>query len=388
MTFGGSGMYAIMVVLPQLQKEFGTGMAGASLPWLLTTLGFGFGAIAVGRISDRHGIFLPSIGGAIFLGIGFVAAAHAQSLWALALIQGIVISMLGGAASFLPLVADVSHWFARRRGLAMSICVSGNFAAGALWPPVLQYLFDTIGWRAAFTWVGIGCMVAMLPLTFFLVRRSPVGQSLPPSAEGASTTRPLGFKPNTLQALLGFAGFCCCVAMAVPQVHIVAYCTTLGYGAVNGAHMLALMLAAGIVSRVALGWLSDRIGGLRTLLLGSSMQAVALTLYVPFDSLGSLFAISLLFGFFQGGVVPSYALIIREYFSAADAGTRTGIVLTVALFGMGIGGWAAGWIYDLSASYRYAFLLGMVANVINISIVLWLIARSMRLRPAAAYASA
>jgi MFS family permease len=294
----------------------------------------------------------------------------------LTLIQGVVISFLGGAASFLPLVADVSHWFAKRRGLAMSICVSGNFAAGAIWPPILQWLFDAIGWRDTFIWVGLACMVAMLPLTVFVARPSPVGQSLPPAAEGASSTRPLGFTPTALQALLGFAGFCCCMAMAVPQVHIVAYCTTLGYGAVNGAHMLALMLAAGIVSRVVLGWLSDRIGGLRTLLLGSSMQAVALALYVPFDSLGSLYVISLLFGFFQGGVVPSYALIIREYFRATEAGTRTGIVLTVALFGMGMGGWLAGSIYDLTASYRNAFVLGMAANVVNIAIVVWLIARS------------
>ncbi len=317
MTIGGSGMYAVFVVLPLLQKEFGTTRAEASIPWLLTTLGFGFGGILVGRVTDRWGILLPSISGALFLGAGFVAAAQAQSLWQFALIQGVVIAMFGGAASFGPLIADVSHWFSKRRGMAMAICVSGNLAAGALWPPILQYFFDRAGWRATFVGTGIACVALMLPLAFMLRKRSPVGASVPLSAQADQTGRPLGLAPGTLQAILAFAGFCCCVAMALPQVHIVAYCGDLGYGAARGALMLSLMLGAGVVSRILMGWMSDTIGGLRTLLFGSVMQCVSLALFVPFDSVGSLYALSILFGFFQGGIVPAYTLIVREYFTPA-----------------------------------------------------------------------
>ncbi len=375
MTLGGSGMYVVTVALPVLQKEFGTTRADASIPWLLTTLGFGFGGILVGRISDRFGILLPSISGALFLGLGFILAAQTQSLWQFAAIQGLVIAMLGSAASFGPLVADVSHWFSKRRGIAMAICVSGNFAAGALWPPVVQHFFDSIGWRATFTGLGVVCMALMLPLAMMLRRRSPVGESLPATARGDQTLRPLGFSPATLQAILCVAGLCCCIAMAMPQVHIVAYCGDLGYGAARGAQMLSLMLAAGLASRILSGWLSDTIGGLRTLLLGSVLQCFALVLFVPFDGLGSLYALSILFGLFQGGIVPAYTLIVREYFSPMDAGRRTGVVLLAALFGMGVGGWLGGWIFDFTGSYRNAFAFGVAANIVNIAIVGWLILR-------------
>ncbi len=375
MTVGGSGMYVVIVALPVLQAEFGTARADASIPWLLTTLGFGFGGILVGRISDRFGILLPSISGTLFLGLGFIAAARTESLWQFALIQGVVIAMLGSAASFGPLVADVSHWFSKRRGIAMAICVSGNFAAGALWPPVVQHFFDSIGWRATFTGLGIVCMALMLPLTLVLRRRSPVGESLPLTAKGNRTLQPLGFSPGTLQAILCVAGLCCCIAMAMPQVHIVAYCGDLGYGAARGAQMLSLMLAAGLASRILSGWLSDHIGGLRTLLLGSVAQCAALVLFVPFDGLGSLYALSILFGLFQGGIVPAYTLIVREFFSPLEAGRRTGVVLLAALFGMGAGGWLGGWIFDFTGSYRNAFAFGVGANIINIGIVSWLILR-------------
>lgn len=375
MTLGGSGMYVVTVALPVLQKEFGTTRADASIPWLLTTLGFGFGGILVGRISDRFGILLPSISGALFLGLGFIVAARTQSLWQFAAIQGLVIAMLGSAASFGPLVADVSHWFSKRRGIAMAICVSGNFAAGALWPPVVQHFFDSIGWRATFTGLGVVCMALMLPLAMMLRRRSPVGESLPATARGDQTLRPLGFSPAGLQAILCVAGLCCCIAMAMPQVHIVAYCGDLGYGAARGAQMLSLMLAAGLASRILSGWLSDTIGGLRTLLLGSVLQCFALVLFVPFAGLGSLYALSILFGLFQGGIVPAYTLIVREYFSPLDAGRRTGVVLLAALFGMGVGGWLGGWIFDFTGSYRNAFAFGVAANIANIAIVGWLILR-------------
>ncbi len=369
-------MYAVFVVLPLLQKEFGVTRAEASIPWLLTTLGFGFGGIIVGRIADRRGVFLPELSGVLFLAGGFVAAAQAQSLWQFALIQGVAIAMLGSAASFAPLIGDISHWFSKRRGMAMSICVSGNLAAGAVWPPILQYFFDRVGWRATFVGTGIACLVLMLPLVLMLRKKSPVGESVRYASGGSLDERPLGFSPPVFQAILAFAGFCCCLAMAVPQVHIVAYCGDLGYGALRGAQMLSLMLGAGIMSRLLMGWMSDTIGGLRTLLLGSVLQCASLAFFVPFDSVGSLYVLSMLFGFFGGGIVPAYTLIVREYFSPAQAGARIGIILMTALLGMGLGGWIGGWFFDATGSYQSAFVFGVGANLVNIGLVLWLMARA------------
>jgi MFS family permease len=185
--------------------------------------------------------------------------------------------------------------------------------------------------------------------------------------------QPLGLSPGTLQWLLCVAGVSCCVAMSMPQVHIVAYCTDLGFGAAQGAQMLSLMMGLGIVSRLVSGWVSDHIGGLHTLLLGSVLQTVALLLFLPFDSLASLYVISALFGLFQGGIVPSYAIIVREHFPPAEAGTRVGAVLMCTLFGMALGGWMSGWVFDLTGSYRAAFVNGVAWNLVNLAIVVALI---------------
>jgi MFS family permease len=187
--------------------------------------------------------------------------------------------------------------------------------------------------------------------------------------------------PGVLQILLCIAGLACCVAMAMPQVHIVAYCGDLGYGVARGAEMLSLMLGFGIVSRIASGFVADRIGGPATLAIGSAAQGAALLLYLMFDGLGSLYVISALFGLFQGGIVPSYAFIIREYFPPAEVGTRLGIVLMMTLFGMALGGWMSGAIFDLTGSYQAAFLNGLAWNLVNFTIAAWLLMRS-RARPA------
>jgi len=301
-----------------------------------------------------------------------------------ALAQGLLIGLLGTSATFAPLVADTSMWFTRRRGIAVAICASGNYLAGALWPPVLQHFFDSIGWRATYIGVGVFCLATMLPLAFVLRRRPPVLAAAAEAAAGASRTAPgLGLSPNALTALLCTAGVACCVAMSMPQVHIVAYCGDLGYGAARGAEMLSLMLGFGIVSRLASGWICDRIGGLRTLLIGSGLQGVALLLFLPFDGLVALYVVSALFGLFQGGIVPSYAIIVREYFSPREAGARVGMVLMSTLFGMALGGWMSGAIFDLTGSYRAAFLNGIAWNLLNMSVAAWLLYRS-RLRAAIA----
>jgi predicted MFS family arabinose efflux permease len=241
----------------------------------------------------------------------------------------------------------------------------------------VQHFIDSVGWRQTFVGIAVFCAVTMLPIALALRRRPPAFEVAPASGlnPGAGSPRPLGLSPATLQTLLVIAGLSCCVAMSMPQVHLVAYCGDLGYGAARGAEMLSLMLACGIVSRLTFGWISDRIGGLRTLLIGSGMQCVALLLFLPFDGLVSLYIISALFGLFQGGIVPSYAFIVREYFTPQQAGMRVGMVITATLFGMALGGWMSGAIFDLTGSYDAAFLNGIAFNLVNMSIAFWLLRR-------------
>jgi MFS family permease len=300
----------------------------------------------------------------------------AASLWQFAVVHGFLIGFLGSSASFSPLIADVTHWFERRRGIAVALCASGNYVAGTVWPPVVQHLIESVGWRQAHMGIGVFCFLTLLPLAMTLRRRPPARPSSLQGGARVAVGTIEGLSPRALQLLLALAGLACCVAMSMPQVHIVAYCGELGYGVARGAQMLSLMLAFGIVSRIASGWIADHIGGLATLLLGSTLQGVALFLYLWFDGLTSLYVISALFGLFQGGIVPSYALIVREYFPAGEAGTRVGVVIMATLFGMALGGWMSGLIFDLTGAYRPAFLNGLLWNLVNMSVVVWLLQRA------------
>ena len=387
MTIGGAGMYSVTVVLPRIQAEFGVARADASLPYTLTMVGFGLGGILMGRLADRFGVMVPVMIGAVGLGAGFIAAGSAASVWQFMLAQGILMGLLGTSATFAPLVADTSQWFTRRRGIALAICMSGNYLAGAVWPPIVQHFVGSVGWRQTYIGIGIFCFVTMLPLALVLRRRPPVANALAElSAASQGVTTPAAAAPNwlpghlglsagMLQGLLCVAGVACCVAMSMPQVHIVAYCGDLGFGAARGAEMLSLMLGMVVISRLASGWISVHGGGLRTLLLGSVLQGLALLLFLPFDGLVPLYVVSGMFGLFQGGIVPSYALIVREYFSPKDAGARVGTVLMATLFGMALGGWMSGKIFDLTGSYKAAFFNGIAFNLLNISIVLFLLYR-------------
>jgi MFS family permease len=388
MTIGGSGMYSVTVVLPRIQAEFGIARGDASLPYTFTMIGFGLGGVLMGRLADRFGVLVPVAIGALGLGAGFIAAGLAPNLWLFCAAQGLLIGLVGTSATFAPLVADTSQWFDRRRGMALAICMSGNYTAGAIWPPVLQHFIDIAGWRHAYIGLGVFCMLTILPLALVLRRRPPAHAAVPVGAGNthltAGSARPMGLAPGTVQALLCVAGVSCCVAMSMPQVHIVAYCGDLGFGAARGAEMLSLMLGLGVVSRLASGWISDRIGGLRTLLLGSLLQGLALVMFLPFTGLVSLYVVAGLFGLFQGGIVPSYALIVREHFSPREAGARVGTVLMATMFGMALGGWMSGAVFDLTGSYRAAFLNGIAWNLLNVTIVATLLyrVRTLARRPA------
>src|SRR5439155_9664803 len=286
--------------------------------------------------------------------------------------QGVLIGT-GSAATFAPLLAHTSLWFDRRRGIAVAIFASGNYLSGTLWPPVVQHFIETAGWRSTYFGIGVFCAATMLPLALLLRKPAPVARHEAKHAlETPHAMHALGLSNRALQTLLVIAGLSCCVAMSMPQVHLVAYCSDLGYGPARGAQMLSLMLGCGIVSRLTFGVICDHIGGLRTLLLGSALQGMALLLFLPFDGLVSLYVISALFGLFQGGIVPSYAIIVREYFSPKEAGARVATVITATLFGMALGGWMSGAIFDLTGSYKAAFINGILWNLMNLSIALWL----------------
>ena len=370
-TVGGVGIWSVVVALPAVQAEFGAARGGASLPYSATMLGFALGGVAMGRLADRFGIVAPVVLGAIALCVGYVGAAQATALWQFVLLQGLLVGFLGSSTVFGPLVADISLWFDRRRGMAVGICASGNYLAGTIWPPLIQAGIEHLGWRTTYAWIGIACIATMLPLAAML-RRPPPEQA--PGAAGSGEAGAFRVSAGTLQALLVVAGLTCCLAMAMPQVHIVAYCGDLGYGVARGAEMLSLMLGFGVASRLASGWICDRIGGVRTLLLGSAFQCATLVLYIPFDGLTSLYVVSILFGLSQGGIVPSYAIIVREYMPASEAGTRVGLVLMATIIGMAIGGWLSGFIFDATGSYRAAFVAGIGWNLVNLSIALWLLA--------------
>jgi len=373
-TIGGVGMWSFMVALPAIQTDFGVSRADASLPFTLVMLGFAGGGVLMGRLADRFGIAVPLGIGTVTLSAGYLAAAWSPNLWLVALAHGFI--GVGCSASFGPLMTDISHWFLRRRGIAVALAAVGNYTAGAIWPPVVQHFISTSGWRTTHLGIGLFCLVTVMPLVFAM--RARINDQHADDAAARRRQAEAPFSPLTLQILLCIAGVGCCVAMSMPQVHIVAYCGDLGYGVARGAEMLSVMLGFGIISRIASGFIADRIGGVRTLLLGSVLQGVALFLYLWFDGLTSLYVISALFGLFQGGIVPSYAIIVREYFSPSEAGTRLGLVLMATLLGMALGGWMSGLIFDLTGSYRAAFLNGLAWNLMNISIMVWLLQRSRR----------
>jgi MFS family permease len=386
-TIGNVGMWAVVVVLPAVQAEFGVERGDASIPYTLTMVGFAVGNVLMGRYIDRFGIALPIALAACANGAGFILAGFAPTIWLFALAQGVLIG-IGTAVNFGPLIADVSHWFWKRRGLAVAAAASGNYIAGALWPPVMNHFLADSGWRATYIGIGIFIIATIVPLALLLRRPRPAESLL---ADGTSSGPPLkqtALSPRALQGLLIVAGIGCCMAMAMPQVHIVAYCVDLGYGVARGAEMLSIMLAAGIISRLASGVLADWIGGVRTLLIGSIGQGLSLLFFIPFDGLVSLYIVSLVFGLAQGGIVPSYAIIVREYLPARVAGERVGIVIMATIAGMAIGGWMSGYIYDLTGSYAAAFINGIGWNLVNIGAMLLVLYKSRGPNPQAVAARA
>ncbi len=377
----GSGvMYVVSVVLPAVQAEFGVSRADAAMPYTLLMVGFGMGGVLMGKVADRYGVMPPLVLGGVATSLGYVLAAQASNLWVFSLTHGLILGLLGSSVTFAPLMADTAQWWNRRRGIAVAVCASGNYLAGAFWPPIVQWGVTHWGWRDTYWALGLVCGGGMLLLSLLFRLRPPKTVVAPVSSQAAMTSwaseTPLGMPQAQALTWLSVAGVACCVAMAMPQVHIVAYCTDLGFGPARGAEMLSLMLASGIVSRLASGYICDRIGGLRTLVLGSVLQGTALLLFLPLEGLSALYLASALFGLFQGGIVPSYAIIVREYFPAVRAGVQTGTVIMATLLGMALGGWMSGAIFDLTGSYKAAFVNGIAWNLLNLSIAVYFYRRA------------
>lgn len=368
---GGIGLWSSVVVLPAIEAEFGVTRGGASFPYMASMIGFACGGILMGRLVDRLGITPPILFGAVMLCLGYVLSAFATELWQFVLCQALFIGALGSSPTFGPLVADISLWFKKRRGLAVAVIASGNYLSGTIWPFFIQAGIDSVGWRETHIWIGVLCLLALAPLGYLLRHRANIDAESNAASGAGVAAMPV--PPKVMLVLLVTAGISCCIAMSMPQVHIIAYCGDLGYGFDVGAEMLSLMLGFGVVSRLVSGWLSDKIGGIGVLILGSTLQAVALIFYLPFDGLMSLYVISALFGLAQGGIVPSYALIVRDYFPARQAGTTVSIVLMATVLGMALGGWLSGEIYDWTGSYQAAFLNGIAWNLLNMAIAFWLL---------------
>lgn len=375
-TVGNAGMWAVILLLPAVQAEFGVARADATLPYTLTMVGFAVGNLVIGRAVDRYGITLSLIGAALVCGLGYFLSALAPSMVMVTALHFLI--GLGTAACFGPLIADISLWFMTRRGIAVAIAACGNYLSGVMWPFILVPVLATHGWRGAYGVLGVTTLAVMIPLSLFLRRKVSETMTARADAASAIASAASGLSPRSLQWLLAVAGVACCVAMSMPQVHIVALCIDLGYGPAVGGQMLSIMLLGGVISRLISGMVADQVGGLMTLLIGSTAQCIALFLYLPFEGLTSLYVVSLIFGLSQGGIVPSYAIIVRELMPAREAGARVGFVIMATILGMALGGWMSGAIYDAAQSYTLAFWNGIAWNFVNIAIAGWLLMKVRR----------
>ncbi len=379
-TVGNVGMWAIIVIMPAVQAEFGIDRAEASLPYMTTMIGFAAGNLIIGRIVDRFGVTFALIGSALFIGLGFVLAAYCGSVIVLSIIQLVI--GFGTATSFGPLIADISHWFQLRRGIAVAITASGNYLSGAIWPLLLSGLLENSGWRWVYGVLAVITVCVLVPLALMLRPQLSKDDQVIAEVQARQAASIISFSPRNLQLLLAVAGIGCCMAMAMPQVHIVLLSVDLGFGTLAGAQMLSLMLLGGVVSRIISGVVADRIGGVRTLLAGSVLQCIALFLYLPAEKLIALYSVSFVFGLAQGGIIPSYALIVREYLPAREAGARIGFVIMATIIGMAVGGWVSGWIHDITGSYKMAFINGIGWNFLNIAIMTMILVRARPIKPA------
>ena len=365
---GFGATMALPISLKEIAFTFGWPREVPSLAYALCLIGEGAGAVLMGMLAERYGVATVLRIGAVGIGSGLALSSFMETPWHIYVAYGLFIGFFGISTLFAPTVSNVTRWFARRRGLAVAVVACGQSFAGAVWPPAIRAANDAHGWQTTFLVVGALCFVAMTALTFVLKRRPPV---LPEGGplDGATPARVLGFPPNTVLVMLFFAIVGCCGAMAMPIVHVASHASDLGHDMDDEALLLSVAMGSSFASRLGLGWLSDRIGGLRTLMLGSAVQAVALVLFMSITDLTGLFLAALVFGFGFGGIVPAYAVVIRELFPLRGIGWRIPAVLVGGAIGMAAGGWIGGHVFDSTGSYVDAFAIGLAFNIMNLVLI-------------------
>ena len=373
----------LFVALKPIAADLDTVRAVPSLAYSLLMIGTGIGGIAMGRWMDRHGVMQPVLFGSVMICIGALVASRAEGQWSLFIATGVLIGLLGKAAMIAPLVANVTRWFDRRRGFAVAIITSGQGLAGAIWPTVVQYFNDQVGWRGTFLYFSIFAAVTMIPAAFLLRPRAPISASDSTGAIRPEDRRVLDLPPNVAQGMLWIAVIGCCSAMSVPIVHLVSHVTDQGYTLDQGARVLSVLFLAAFVSRLAFGMLADRIGPVRTILIGSVSMAAMLLAFAFTTSYTGLFIAALLFGLGFSGIMPCYPLLIRTLFPVSEAGGRIAAQYMFAAGGMALGGWMGGVIFDLTGSYSPAFLVAFAFNALNFVMIGIVYTRQMRiaLRP-------
>jgi len=334
---------------------------GGSLAWL----GSAVGGLLMGRLADRFGVRSTVIGGALSIAIGLYISTlgHPWQLW---LGHGVFIGLFGLGGLNAPLYVYVSHWFRRRRGSALALLSSGNYVAGICWPVAFEQVTATWGWRTtmvAYGFIQLACVLVLA--RFFLPPVPEIPAAAGPHAS-AGSQRLAGLDPNAIFVGIALAGFLCCVPMAMPQGHLVALCSDRGLTPSVGAAMLSVLLAVAFLSRQAWGLVADRFGGLRTALVSSLMQAIAVSGYLFVQQQFGLFAVSIAFGLGFSALIPSYVLAVRELFPPQEAYWRVPATLLMTGSGMATGGWLAGYLFDRSGSYDLPFAAGVGANLVNL----------------------
>jgi MFS family permease len=368
----GSSLLVIVGLKP-ITEDLATTRQVIAAAGALTWLGTGAGGIVMGWVAERTSIRFTLIFGTVMIALGLAISATGN-IAAILLAHTFLVGLLGNGAFYPPLLVYVSRWFDRRRGTALALISSGQYIAGMVWPTLFEQAIARYGWQL--TMVGFAVIVlSSIPFFALLLQRPP---EVPASFyRGGHEERraELGLRPNLVLLLLGLAGFCCCVPMALPQGHLVAFCSDVGIPAARGAAMLSVLQGAAFISRMLWGWLSDRIGGLWTVFLGSACQAMAIAAFLATQDEAGLFAVSAAYGLGFSGIVPAYVMAIRELFPAREASWRVPSVLFISMGGMAFGVWFAGALYDHFGFYAPAFLVGVAFNIANLALIGFLLSR-------------
>ena len=363
---GGGSVYLPIVAMSQMADDFGGQRQVPSLAYMLGYFGMGGGGIVMGWLADRVGPRIPLFAGAICILLG-AWLASSGSAPALFLGYGLMMGFLGNAATFTPLLTNVQGWVDKRRGTIVAIVSVGPAVGGFLWPQVYRALLPDLGWQRTLQVYGI-VSALLVAGTALYVRRPP---RVPDATGGraAETIASLPLGSPALMTLLASAAFCCCLAMAMPFAHMVAFCGDLGISAARGSEAVSLILLSAIASTFAMGKLSDRIGPLRVSILCSAIQLVALLGFLVVGSIGGIYFLALLHGIPFIAIVQGYALNLRNLYGPGIGAWRLGLVMLFAMAGMAVGGWIGGVIYDATLSYRLAFQLALAANLINLGLL-------------------